>query len=122
VWRSDDNGASYRRHGCGSPEGMSVIDVRVETDTTGEPGGPILFIGTQGRGAWRVSLIDPADWDRNRLVNSTDVSNFINDWFEDQNEGTLETDFNRDGVVNSTDVSEFINAWFAAQAGDPYCA
>ncbi len=118
VWRSDDDGASFRRHGCGLPEGMSVIDVRVEE--TG-PLAPSLFIATQGRGAWRVSLIDPADWDRNRIVNSTDVGEFINDWFEDQALGTLITDFNGDGVSNSVDVSDFINAWFFAQAGIPYC-
>lgn len=52
------------------------------------------------------------DWDRNGVVNSTDVSRFINEWFGDQVEGTLLTDFNGDGVVNSTDVSDFINAWF----------
>ena len=54
----------------------------------------------------------PADWDGNGVVNSTDVSNFINSWFEDQDAGTLLADWNRDGVSNSTDVSDFINSWF----------
>jgi hypothetical protein len=53
-----------------------------------------------------------ADWDHSGYVSSTDVSEFVNDWYEDQSEGTLVTDFNADGVVNSTDVSAFINAWF----------
>jgi len=53
-----------------------------------------------------------ADWDGNGVVNSTDVSAFINDWFADQVNGTLFTDFDDNGVVNSTDVSMFINAWF----------
>ncbi len=52
------------------------------------------------------------DWDGNGVVNSTDVSSFINDWFEDQAMGTVTTDFNGDGLSNSTDVSDFINAWF----------
>jgi hypothetical protein len=51
------------------------------------------------------------DWDANGVVNSTDVSAFINDWFEDQASGASTTDFNHDGVANSTDVSDFINAW-----------
>lgn len=57
----------------------------------------------------------PADWNGDGLSNSTDVSEFINDWFLDQVMGTLETDFDHNGVSNSTDVSEFINAWFVDQ-------
>jgi hypothetical protein len=53
-----------------------------------------------------------ADWNHDGVVNSTDVSDFINDWFEDQVGGTHVTDFNHDGVSNSTDVSDFINAYF----------
>jgi hypothetical protein len=53
------------------------------------------------------------DWDGNGVVNSTDVSNFINDWFQDQANGTTFTDYDGNGVVNSTDVSMFINDWFA---------
>jgi len=54
----------------------------------------------------------PADWNDDGVSNSTDVSDFINDWFTDQTKGTTVTDFNDDGVSNSTDVSDFINAWF----------
>jgi len=57
----------------------------------------------------------PADWNDDGVSNSTDVSEFINDWFVDQAQGTIVTDFNQDGVSNSTDVSEFINAWFVDQ-------
>jgi len=53
-----------------------------------------------------------ADWDHNGTVNSTDVSEFINAWFEDQVMGTLVADWDHNGIVNSTDVSEFINSWF----------
>jgi len=59
----------------------------------------------------------PADWNDDGVVNSTDVSEFINSWFTDQVEGTFIADFDDNGVVNSTDVSEFINAWFEAIAG-----
>ncbi len=55
-----------------------------------------------------------ADWDGNGIVNSSDVGEFINDWFEDQVNGTLVTDFDHNGVSNSADVGEFINAYFAA--------
>jgi hypothetical protein len=75
---------------------------------------------------WQVSNVritsqsqtctDPctADWDHNGVVNSTDVSAFINDWFSDLLNGTTVTDFDGNGVVNSTDVSQFINEYFAA--------
>ena len=63
----------------------------------------------------------PADFDHNGIVNSTDVGEFINAWFEDQVFGTLVTDWDHNGIVNSTDVGEFINSWFediAAGCGD----
>jgi hypothetical protein len=59
-----------------------------------------------------VKPFSRADWNRDGVVNSTDVSDFINDWFADQVSGGLTTDFNNDGVSNSTDVSDFINVWF----------
>jgi hypothetical protein len=65
----------------------------------------------------QVSPACPADWNHDGTVNSTDVSDFINDWFADQANGTLVTDFNHDGVSNSTDVSDFINGWFEAVGG-----
>ena len=54
-----------------------------------------------------------ADWNHDGVVNSTDVSDFINDWFIDQAAGTLVADFDENGISNSTDVSELINAFFA---------
>jgi len=61
-----------------------------------------------------------ADWNHDGTVNSTDVSDFVNTYFEDQANGTRDADIfecGPKGVTNSTDVSEFINVWFAAQAG-----
>jgi len=58
-----------------------------------------------------------ADFNCDGVANSTDVSDFINQWFQDQLDGTLITDRDDNGVVNSTDVSGFINDWFADTAG-----
>jgi len=55
-----------------------------------------------------------ADFNGDDIVNSTDVSDFINQWFADQIEGTFLTDWDDNGVVNSTDVSNYINDWFAS--------
>jgi hypothetical protein len=61
-------------------------------------------------------LVCTADFNCDHVANSTDVSDFINQWFTDLQEGTLVTDIDGNGVVNSTDVSEFINRWFEDQA------
>jgi serine protease AprX len=62
--------------------------------------------------ASRVETRCAGDWNRDQVVNSTDVSDFVNDWFTDLVEGTSRTDVDRNGVVNSTDVSGFINSFF----------
>jgi len=54
----------------------------------------------------------PADFNHDGTVNSTDVSDFINAWFQDLAAGTLITDWDHNGVVNSTDVSDYITAFF----------
>jgi len=53
-----------------------------------------------------------ADWDQSGGVNSTDVGAFVNDWFIDQANGTLNADVNANAVTNTTDVSDFVNAYF----------
>jgi len=53
-----------------------------------------------------------SDWNHNGVVESADVSDFINDWFIDQLKESLITDWDGNGVANSTDVSQFINSWF----------
>jgi hypothetical protein len=70
-----------------------------------------FVLGFAGASA-QASPTCPVDWNNDGVVNSTDVSDFINSWFEDQASGTLVTDFDLNGVSNSTDVSMFINAWF----------
>jgi len=64
----------------------------------------------------RVVNYCEADWNRDQVVNSTDVSDFINAWFTDQVDGTIHTDIDHNGVVNSTDVSSFINSYFDSLA------
>ncbi len=53
-----------------------------------------------------------ADWNRDGIVNSTDVGEFVNKAFL-----TNHGDINCNGISNSTDVSDFINLWFEIQAG-----
>ncbi len=86
---------------------------------------PARFPGgtASGRVAFvRATAVDftttcDADFNTDHTVNSTDVSDFINQWFNDLAEGTLTSDFDANGVVNSTDVSSFINVWFEESAG-----
>jgi hypothetical protein len=92
--------------------GTDRYDVRVD-----DGGRPVTLMPRPS-----VTVIEcPSDFNHDGTVNSTDVSDFINQWFQDQVAGTLVTDFNGDGVVNSTDVSDLINAWFADSTGGP-CA
>jgi hypothetical protein len=63
-----------------------------------------------------VETVCRADFNNDGVVNSTDVSDFINAWFADLATGTFITDWDGNGVVNSTDVSEFINDWFVDSA------
>jgi hypothetical protein len=81
---------------------------------TPRPAGPAFDIGAYERPV--KGPLCPADFNGDGVVNSTDVSDFINAWFEDLAAGTLITDWDRNGVVNSTDVSEFINDWFVDTA------
>jgi hypothetical protein len=57
-------------------------------------------------------LVCPADWTCDGVTNSTDVSEFVNAWFEDLAHGTLRTDVDASHVVDSADVTEFLNRWF----------
>jgi len=83
-----------------------VRDQRFQNSSSHTPSGGDLTIAiTPGEGCL-------ADFNDDGVVNSTDVGEFINSWFEDQVNGTLLTDWDGNGVVNSTDVSSFINTWF----------
>ncbi len=56
-----------------------------------------------------------ADWNADGIVNSTDVGEYINAWFEAQVTGSIAADIDGNGIVNSTDVSSLINAYFEEQ-------
>jgi agmatine/peptidylarginine deiminase len=58
-----------------------------------------------------------ADYNGDGIVNSTDVSDLINAWFEDQTDGGTRADWDNSGLSNSTDVSMYINDWFASPPG-----
>jgi hypothetical protein len=85
--------------------------------TSNGTGNPVPISSSSGADNAYATLTVPcpADYDGNGVINSTDVSEFINQWFTDQADGTFASDFDRNGTVNSTDVSEFINAWFDQQ-------
>jgi len=121
-----------------SESNVSVADMRLTSGAGSETTFTAVVLGTQRRiaidrdvdGALDRDELDngadpanpasrpgvcTADIDRNGVVNSTDVSEFINTWFSDQGDGGLRSDFNHDNVSNSTDVSDMINAFFGQQ-------
>jgi len=91
--------------------GLWTVRVVASAVNVGTQGYALVVAGAVGEPSCQT------DRDLNGVVNSTDVSEFINDWFEDQANGTILADFNTDGVSNSTDVSDFINQWFVELGG-----
>lgn len=55
-----------------------------------------------------------ADWNRDHVVNSNDLSAFQATWLADIAHSTSFADFNGDGVTNSNDLSAFQTAWLVA--------
>ncbi|VAX36228.1 hypothetical protein MNBD_PLANCTO03-772 [hydrothermal vent metagenome] len=55
-----------------------------------------------------------ADWDRNRTINTMDLTAFLNDW----NAAHPDADLNGDGVINTQDMTVFLGAY---AAGDCIC-
>jgi hypothetical protein len=101
---------------CNQNGQMDVIDILdgYSTDCFDQFGPP----GAAGGPNWIPDECECiADWNRDGITNSTDVSDFVNTYFDDQATGAAHGDVNCSGVSNSTDVSDFINLWFAAQAG-----
>jgi len=119
-----DSVATFRRSFVFNSNTIAPGGGQYPPELVGMPGGAALASGIASDHRpvildVAVALVPPgpvclADWDGNDVVNSTDVSAFINDWFADQLNGTLVTDWDDNGVVNSTDVSLFINDFFAA--------
>lgn len=92
----------------------SLVTVNLDTGATTYIGRTLPCGSLHGL-AFGGPATEPAcrtDFNDDGVVNSTDVSFFVNQWFVDQEKGTLGADFNSDGVTNSTDVSDFISVWF----------
>ncbi|HYE03676.1 MAG TPA: hypothetical protein VD963_10635 [Phycisphaerales bacterium] len=60
----------------------------------------------------------PADWDDNDVVNTSDISLYLNDWFNDIATSNTVADFDHNGVTNTSDLSQFLSTWFAALSGN----
>ncbi|GJQ28605.1 MAG: hypothetical protein HBSAPP03_04890 [Phycisphaerae bacterium] len=105
LYRSDDDGATWRLIGEGLPRAC-VIDLRPE------PWRDRLVVATQGRGAWLVPMTIgacpptcDADVNCDGAVNGVDVEiqelavgGVLDDYCQP------DADFNQDGAVNGTDV------------------
>ncbi len=108
-----DGNRQFRDH-------LQELGIAVNYVETGQPHDLGAMLGVQGAQSWAfiaanlsgTAPVCRADWDGSGVVNSTDVSAFINAWFLDQRFGTLVTDINLDGIANSVDVGEFVNRWF----------
>ena len=99
--------------------GNNIIRIGVNGSVT-VPGHGTNFVMFDVNGDGLVDIDDiefyptfcPSDWDANGVVNSTDVSLYLNDWFSDLVSGGTTADYDENGVVNSTDVSVYVNSWF----------
>jgi len=99
---------------------LNALGIVVDYVETDQPHSMDAMLQVQGAQTWafiaehlgEAGPVCGADWDESGVVNSTDVSAFINDWFIDQRTPRQITDINGDGESNSTDVSDFINRWF----------
>jgi hypothetical protein len=103
-----------------TPMSMGALLLRAKIVYDSDQNGKFIDPSTQGGSgndqAYNAVLalmprVRVADFNRNGIVNSTDVSDLINAWFQLR----PESDWNANGVINSTDVSDFINDWFANQ-------
>ncbi|MBC7836113.1 MAG: hypothetical protein H7Y88_13590 [Phycisphaerales bacterium] len=60
-----------------------------------------------------------ADWNRNGIVGSSDITAFLASWFNDLATGQTKADVNCNGVVGSSDITFFLNYWFGGLSGNP---
>lgn len=56
----------------------------------------------------------PGDFNRDGIVNPSDVANFVNRWFSDLSSGGVLSDWDGSGAVQPADIAAFINDWFAS--------
>ncbi|MBC7834535.1 MAG: hypothetical protein H7Y88_05470 [Phycisphaerales bacterium] len=58
-------------------------------------------------------VFKPADFNRDCIVNSADITAFLQAWFSDLANGTTLSNFDSNPAVNSADITAFLQAWFA---------
>ena len=68
-------------------------------------------------GLFGATVYRRADFSRDQVINSNDISAFLSAWLESVQQGTLAGDFDGSGSVNSNDISAFLNAWLAQVGG-----
>jgi hypothetical protein len=69
VFRSLNGGVLWRRYGAGLPN-TPVIDLRLDLPHSR------MIAGTQGRGAWRIPIWLPGDFNGDQLVDLADAAAF----------------------------------------------
>jgi photosystem II stability/assembly factor-like uncharacterized protein len=105
VYRSVNEGRSWRRYGEGLPRGGCIIDIRL--DLARER----LVVGTQGRGAWSVPLVYCyPDLDDNGDLNVEDFAAFINAYAAGDPRANCDRS-TTPPVLNVEDFTCFINAF-----------
>ncbi|MBC7834158.1 MAG: hypothetical protein H7Y88_03540 [Phycisphaerales bacterium] len=60
-----------------------------------------------------------ADWNRDGVVGSSDITAFLASWFNDLSTAELKADFDCSGVTGSSDITAFLNRWFQNLSGQP---
>lgn len=58
-----------------------------------------------------------ADWTRDAVVNSTDISGYLTSWLAASAAGNTDADIDCSGATNSTDIATFLARWLAAITG-----
>lgn len=103
VWRSADDGITWRRFGAGLPH-ANVVDLHVEPARSGSGR---LVVATQGRGAWLIPLPCPADFDGDGFIDAFDYARYVVA-FES---GDIGSDTNADGFLDAFDYEAFVSAF-----------
>lgn len=103
VYRSVDGGALWHRFGQAFPN-CPVIDLRLDLPRSR------LVAGTQGRGAWQMTIWLPGDINADGFVNSGDVGPFVSTLLGSPptGEATFRSDMNADGSADGDDIQGFL--------------
>lgn len=72
---------------------------------------PDGFVSNSDAILWTRPIPCPAEWNRDGVVNSNDISDFLAAWLDSVANGTFDGDFNHDESVDSTDIARFLSRW-----------